>query len=102
MSTVRSGLERLAAKFVEDAMNLIEGASLKDLLGEGGSPRRASRSPRNGKGRLPRRSPEELAKVTARIVALVKGKKDGLKAEDIGKALKLASKELPKPIEEGL
>jgi Fic family protein len=36
------------------------------------------------------------------VVALVKGKKDGLRAEQIRAALKMQSKEMPRVLKEGL
>ena len=53
-------------------------------------------------GRLPRRSPEEIAKALDHVVALVKGNKDGLRAEQIRAALKMQSKEMPRVLQEGL
>jgi hypothetical protein len=60
-------------------------------------PARAARS-----GRLQRRSPEDIANALASVVALVKSKKNGLRAEEIRKALKMQSKEMPRVLKEGL
>ena len=53
-------------------------------------------------GRLQRRSPEDIAKALDQVVSLVKGKKDGLRAEQIRIALKMQSKEMPRILKEGL
>jgi hypothetical protein len=53
-------------------------------------------------GRLPRRSPEQIAKALDWVIALLKGKEDGLRAEQIRAALKMQSKEMPRVLQEGL
>jgi hypothetical protein len=108
------GRRRLVASSVLQA---IRGASLEELLGEaGGGARRGpgrppsstaarttSATPRARKsGRLARRSPEQIAKALDQVVALVKTKKDGLRAEQIRAALKMQSKEMPRVLQEGL
>jgi hypothetical protein len=117
MPTLRSSLRDLASTFANSILDAVRGASLEDLLAEsGGSPRRergrppkekavpaTSAAPRARKrGRLPRRSPEEIAKALDQVVALVKGNKDGLRAEQIRAALKMQSKEMPRVLQEGL
>jgi len=63
----------------------------------------AAAAPRARKlGRLHRRSPEQIANALDRVVALVKGNKDGLRAEQIRAALKMQSKEMPRVLREGL
>ena len=63
----------------------------------------ASAAPRARKsGRLARRSIEDITKALDQVVALVKGKKDGLRAEQIRAALKMQSKEMPRVLKEGL
>jgi hypothetical protein len=114
MPTLRSNLESLATTFASSVLHAIRGASLQELLGEaGGGARRgpgrppgskaASASPRARRsGRLARRSPEQIAEALDQVVALVKGKKDGLRAEQIRAALKMQSKEMPRVLQEGL
>jgi hypothetical protein len=63
---------------------------------------RASTPVRRPSGRLPRRSPAEIAKALGTIVALLKGKKAGLRSEQIRDALKLDKRELPRVLGEGL
>jgi hypothetical protein len=51
---------------------------------------------------LPRRSPEQIATALDQVVALVKGNREGLRAEQIRAALKMQSKEMPRVLKEGL
>src|SRR5580658_5528733 len=114
MSSLRTSLRELAASFADSVLHAIRGASLEELLGEaGGAARRgpgrppgskaAPASPRARKpGRLARRSPEQIAEALDRVVALVKTKKEGLRAEQIRAALKMQSKEMPRVLQEGL
>ena len=115
--SLRSNLESLASNFASSVLDAIRGASLEELLDDsGGSTRRgpgrppksngaptASAVPRTRKsGRLARRSIEDITKALDQVVALVKGKKDGLRAEQIRDALKMQSKEMPRVLQEGL
>jgi hypothetical protein len=113
--SIHSHLQSLAATFADSVLAAIRGASLEELLaGSGVGPRRgpgrprksattrAPSSSRRSSGRLARRSPEQIAKALDQVVALVKGKKNGLRAELIRAALKMESKELPRVLKEGL
>jgi hypothetical protein len=121
--SLRTNLESLASSFASAVLQAIRGASLEDLLADAGSGARrgpgrppapratattssiptTSKTPRSRKsGRLARRSPEQIAKALDQVVALVKGKKDGLRAEQIRAALKMESKEMPRVLQEGL
>jgi hypothetical protein len=115
--SLRSSLESLASTFASSVLQAIRSASLEELLGESGTGARrgpgrppkskaaptAPPAPRARKsGRLARRSPEQIAKALDQVVALVKGKKDGLRAEQIRAALKMESKEMPRVLQEGL
>jgi hypothetical protein len=117
MPTLRSALDSLAATFANAVVDAIRAASLQELLAEsGGGPRRGPGRPPKSKaepttrvapgarkpGRLARRSPEDIAKALDQVVALVKGKKEGLRAEQIRAALKMQSKEMPRVLKEGL
>jgi hypothetical protein len=53
-------------------------------------------------GRLPRRSPAEIAKALAKVVALVKSDAGGLRAEQIRDRLGMDRKEMPRVLKEGL
>jgi hypothetical protein len=115
-SSLKSSLESLASSFASSVLDAIKGASLQELLAESsGAPRRgpgrppgtnAGSAPRAARatrsGRLKRRSPEDIAAALDKIVALVKTKKDGLRAEQIRKTLKMQSKEMPRVLQEGL
>jgi hypothetical protein len=114
----------LAADFASSVILAIRNASLEEILGEtsGAAVRRGSGRPRgssnkvkavaNGehtsapgrktRGRLQRRSLEEITKALEQVVALVKTKKDGLRAEQIRAELKMDPKELPRVLREGL
>jgi len=120
---LRSNLDSLAASFANAVLAAIRGASLEELLAESGGSRRrgpgrppkarasskpsapsakaAPSAPRKS-GRLARRSPADIAKALDQVVALVKGKKDGLRAEQIRASLKMQSKEMPRVLKEGL
>ena len=126
MATLRSTLDSLAANFASAVLAAIRGASLDELVaGSGGAPRRGPGRPRGSSatksaptaaraslsvplkaktkgGRLARRSPADIAKTLGQIVALVKTKKAGLRAEEIRKALKLDVREVPRVLKEGL
>jgi hypothetical protein len=115
-NSLRSTLDSLASSFAGAVLDAIKGASLQELLAESGAaPRRgpgrppkaasaeAPKAPRRGKGgRLARRSPDEIAKTLDRIHGLLKGKKAGLRSEEIRKALKLDVREVPRVLKEGL
>ena len=56
----------------------------------------------SGKPSKMRRGPAEIAVIITKIVDLVAKKPEGMRAEDIGKALGLKSNELPRPLKEGV
>ena len=113
-TSLRSTLNDLADTFANAVLAAIRSASIEDLLAEsGGASRRGPGRPRgtttgNPKakrtkgGRLARRSPEDIAKVLAQVVALVKKSKAGMRSEEIRKALKLDVREVPRVLREGL
>lgn len=117
MPSLRTTLDALAKSFASDVLAAIRGASLAELTGGGGSSPRP-RAARDGEdrvtrtrpgrtkparsGRLARRSPEDIARSLASIVALVKKNKGGLRSEQIRAALKLDKRELPRVLAEGL
>jgi hypothetical protein len=116
-SPLRSTLDSLATSFASAVLDAIKGASIQELLAESAGARRGPGRPpgarpapaaakpaaRGGKpGRLARRSPAEIAKTLDRIHALLKGKKSGMRSEEIRKALKLDVREVPRVLKEGL
>jgi hypothetical protein len=54
------------------------------------------------RGRLKRRSAEDIADTLGSIVSLLKRHASGLRAEEIRKQLSMQAKELPRPLAEGL
>jgi hypothetical protein len=119
MSKLRSQLDQLANTFANGVLAAIRGASIEDLLGESrGAGGRARRAPGGGGGgqpdplrgakkrgrggRLARRSAEDIQKVLAKVVSLVRGKKAGLRSEQIRKVLGLDVREVPRVLKEGL
>ena len=63
---------------------------------------RPSKSARKPKGRLPRRSAADIAKALDQIVALIKSKKVGLRAEQYPQAPRHGSREMPRVLKEAL
>jgi hypothetical protein len=115
MSSLRTTLNDLASAFATSVLGAVRGASLEELLGEtGGGTRRGPGRPKAARGaiakptrvarsgRLKRRSPDDIAAALDKIVALVKTKKDGLRAEQIRKTLRMQAKEMPRVLKEGL
>ena len=120
-NTLRATLDSLAQSFANGVLAAIRSASLEDLLAESSSPgagrarpararvaaeagpSRPARGPSKArKGRLARRSPADIAKALAPVVALLKTKKAGLRSEEIQKALGLDKREIPRVLQEGL
>ncbi|HVO26267.1 MAG TPA: hypothetical protein VMW56_21850 [Candidatus Margulisiibacteriota bacterium] len=107
MTSLRTQLDELASQFANGVLAAIRSASLDDLLAESGSRRgpRAGGSVSSGRkaGRLQRRSVEEIAKTLERVVGVVKASKgNGLRAEEIRRALSLDVREVPRVLKEGL
>lgn len=124
-ASLQSALHDLATNFADAVLTAIRGASLDELVGEtNGAPRRGPGRPRASStqsaptatrasttsapkaktegGRLARRTPEEIAKTLASIVALVKAKKEGMRSEEIRAALTLDKREMPRVLQEGV
>lgn len=118
MSTaLRQTIEAHAQKFAVALIDALRSASLDELAtvtgGLGAAPSRAPRAKTNGAavatpkatkkaGRLGRRSADDIAQTLDQIVALVAQHAEGLRSEQIKAALNLDTRELPKPIAEGL
>jgi hypothetical protein len=119
-TSLSARISDLASGFAASVITAIRGASLEEILGatSGGILRRGPGRPRGSsskrnaerasgpvrktRGRLRRRSLAEIAKALEQIVALVKTKKGGLRAEQIRAELKMDRKELPRVLKEGL
>jgi hypothetical protein len=121
MPNLNAQLQDLARLFAEQVVEALRGTSLRELVSSGEGAVRNGRRPRvvaggNGEpdthstpsqskgknGRLPRRSPEEIAKTLDKIVLLVKTHKNGLRAEEIRSKLGMQAKEMPRILKEGL
>jgi energy-converting hydrogenase A subunit M len=111
MSSLRRSLESLAASFANDLVRAIQGSSLEELRSEvaGASTRggaAASSTPKAAKraksGRLSRRSAGDIAAALEKIVGVLKKHQDGMRAEQIRKALHMQAKEMPRVLSEGL
>jgi hypothetical protein len=117
-SSLRNRLNELATSFSAGVLDAVRGASLEELLSESAAgksrlPRRAvgraaspetaaAPAPRRRPGRLPRRSADAIAEAVEKIVGLLGDNPAGLRAEQIRQKLGLQSKELPRPLKEGL
>jgi hypothetical protein len=118
MPTLHSHLQDLAHRFADEVLSAIRHANLQELVSDSprgarsrrgpGRPRRAHAggvptTPKSVKrGRLARRSPDDIAKTLAQVVSLVKGKKEGLSSEQIQKSLRLDRREVPRVLSTGL
>ena len=120
MSTLRQTIEARAQEFAVAIVQALRSASLDELVSiTGGQTAAPSRAPRiaapkeNGvttaapkvakkAGRLGRRSAEDIASTLANIVAVLAKHPGGLRAEQIKAALNLDTREVPRPIAEGL
>lgn len=105
MSTLRSQLDSLAHQFASSVLEAIRSASIEELLdgrrlrGGGGE---LPVPVRKHDGRLPRRSSDDIARTLDRVVSVVKKNKEGMRAEEIRKALGLDVREMPRVLKEGL
>jgi|SRR5579872_2397091 len=116
MSPIQAQLHELASAFASSVLDAIRGASLEELLDEGGRSDRprafasakaarqavADATRKTKGGRLARRSAEDIAKALDKVVALVSKKPDGLRAEEIRETLGMQAKEMPRILGEGL
>jgi hypothetical protein len=117
--TLRNQLDAIASRLANDIVAAIQGASLLELVassgGEVGNGRARRPAADAGNqadhavskktitpGRLPRRSPAEIAKMLDKIVLLVKTHRDGMRAEAIRSTLGMQAKEMPRILREGL
>jgi hypothetical protein len=106
-TSLRSRLGDLASAFAARVVAAIRESSLEELFAQSSarspsSSRAAPAAHRSGGGRLARRSEGDIAAVIDQIVELLRQHPKGLRAEEIRAALGLESKEMPRPIKEGL
>lgn len=106
MSTLQRAIEAQAIQFANAIVQALREASLNELVGITGggraaSPRLAGASPKKS-GRLGRRSADDIARVLENIVAVLTKHPEGLRSEQIKAALQLDTREMPRPLAEGL
>lgn len=119
MPSLHQTIAALANSFAQDVLGALRGFSMAELsefsssVGPSRSrsgravkksaPAASSKPARRGNSaRLARRSSKQIAGTAAKITALLQGKKAGLRAEEIQRALGLTRKEIPRPIQEAL
>ncbi len=117
MTSLRSQLTELAQTFVESVLVAMKGTSVEEFLhartdghratavpARSGSGRATlpSRPGRPKPGRLPRRSPEDIARVLDLVTKLVKSHPKGMRAEEIRKKLGLDVREMPRILKDGV
>lgn len=124
MSNLRQTIEAQAVQFATAIVQALRGASLDELVSVTTSASRApapspapapaaprapssrttAAAPRAAKkaGRLGRRSPEDIARTLDNIVTLLSAHPEGLRAEQIKAELGLDTREVPRPINEGI
>jgi Fic family protein len=119
MPTLQQQIATLANSFTQEVLAALRGVSMAELSefsptttarGRGRPAKKAASVKDASKpaarkekaGRLARRSPKQLANTVEKIVSLLKGKKAGLRSEEIQGALGLSRKEMPRPIQAAL
>lgn len=107
MSTLEKTLQTRAIEFANAIVAALKGASIDELVSmEGKSRTTSSGRPapvaRRKGGRLVRRSLEDITTTLGSIVSLVNKHPKGLRAEQIRTELGLDTRELPRPLAEGL
>lgn len=111
MSAFNKNLEAIAAKFAQDIIHVLRGASIDELVGvSSGGARQVRTNASTGStsssstksDRLGRRSAGDIQHTLNQIVALLGSHPKGLRAEQIRTSLGLDVREIPRPIAEGL
>lgn len=107
--SLRNTLTQLASSFAQDVLKTIRDASLDELVTETGRSGGASSAPaaprapgKRRRGGRVRRSAEDIAHVSSRIVALLKTSPKGLRSEELRARLGLRKEDMPRPITESL
>jgi hypothetical protein len=111
MANLRTSIESLANQFAASVLAAVRGASLEELIGEGapakrgpGRPARsfaaegAARAPAPRSRKRIRRSANDIARVSASIVAYVAKHPKGIKGEEVRKGLGIAKNHWMKPL----
>jgi hypothetical protein len=125
MPTLQTQIAALASTFASSVLAAIRSSSLQEILSEGGHGAPAKRGPgrpktvQNGTaksapvaapkaapkgkgGRLARRSAEEIEKVVGLVVGTLGKHKEGLRSEQLQKALGLSKQEIVGPLTQAL
>jgi hypothetical protein len=105
MSTLRQTIETQAAQFAEAIVHALRTASLDELMTISGGSLRNGAVVKPAKfrgGRLGRRSVSDINQTLTQIVGVLAQHPEGLRAEQIRAALQLDTREVPRPIAEGL
>jgi hypothetical protein len=122
MSTLKSTIESLAQAFAQQVLTAIRSSSLEDILGQAAGATRTAKvtkgtrtakatrtatpepakAPRRRRGRLARRSSDQIQAQLTTVVALLKKSPKGLRSEEIRDVLKLDRREVPRVLAEGL
>src|ERR1700733_2246545 len=112
MSSLKNKIQALAETFTSGIIAAIRAASVEELLG-GGSSAPAKRAPAPARtgglvpwpaktGKRGRRSASDLQHVVGLIVAKLGEHKDGLRSEQLQKALGLSKKDVTRPLTQAL
>ena len=115
MPTLTIQIEALAKTFAAQVLTAIRSSSLEEILSQGGAPRTtkaskeatepkarsAAKAPRR-RGRLARRSVDQIKTQLASVVALLKKHPKGLRSEAVRDTLKFDRREIPRVLAEGL
>jgi hypothetical protein len=112
-NSLHSRLSELATSFADAVLAAARASTLDELIGPPAHGQHKALSPQKGSvskpttttkssGRLHRRSADEVANTLEHVVRLVKGRKEGLRAEQIREELGLQRKEMPRVLQQGL
>ncbi|MGZ3419870.1 MAG: hypothetical protein ACXVEF_14200 [Polyangiales bacterium] len=104
MSSLKDSIARLAEGFATQVLSAIRSASLEDIahLSGGRAPAAAAAAPRAGRRGPGRPAKIDVAGLAGKVGELLKGKSDGLRAEQIRESLGVAKNQLVKVITKGL
>ena len=112
MTDLNSSIQSLAESFATSVIQAIRASSLADILQETSGAKRGpghpvsnggpTRPARSSSKRLARRSEKDIAAVADTIVAFVKKRKDGRRAEQIRAELGIDKREWMRPLEAAL
>jgi hypothetical protein len=105
--SLKDSIARLAESFATQVLSAIRSASLDDIAalsgGRAGRAPAAAAAPRAASGRRPGRPPKiDVSGLSGKVTDLLKGKSEGLRAEQIRDALGVAKNQLVKVITKGL